>query len=187
MNKKYIIQETEKFMRKNIPKSRLTGSDSGASYLRHILGARKYALLLAKKYKADKFVVEMAALLHDVGSDAGKKHAEESGKIAKVFMSKFDIPMDIKEKIISCIEKHSMGSKIGTIEEQIIQDADGIIFIEDTFKFYLEWGIEHHSAKDAKKFAIEKTKGMMNKIKTKEGIKLANNFLNGSLKYIENF
>ena len=129
MDKKSIIQEAEKLMRENIPKSRITKDGSDVFYLKHILGARKYAMQLAEKYNADKFVVEIAALLHDVGADAGKEHPYESAKIARKFLSRFDITEDITEKIISAIEKHSRGSKVETIEEQIIQDADGIIFL----------------------------------------------------------
>jgi len=185
MDKNTIIQEAEKFMRENIPKSRITKDGSDEIYLRHVLGARKYALQLAETYNADKFVIEMAALLHDVGADAGKEHADESAKISRKFLSKFDIDDETKEKIIRCIERHSMGSKTENIEEQIIQDADGIIFIEDTFKFFFEKGRQKFPLEEARKFAIDKTKGMMNKIKTEKGIELANNFLAKSLEYLK--
>ena len=185
MDKNSIIREAEKFMRENIPKSRITRDGSDEFYLMHVLGTRKYALQLAEIYNADKFVVEMAALLHDVGADAGKEHADESAKISRKFLSKIDISNEIKEKIIRCIESHSMGSKTETIEEQIIQDADGIIFIEDTFKFFFEEGRQKFPIKEARKFAIDKTEGMMNKIKTEEGIKLAKKYLAKSLEYLE--
>ena len=184
MDKNSIIQEAEKFMRENIPKSRIINGSSEI-YLRHVLGARKYALKLAETYKADKFVIEVAALLHDVGADAGKEHADESAKISRKFLSKFDISDKIKEKIIHCIQNHSMGSKAETIEEQTIQDADGIIFIEDTFKFYFEIQKQKFSLDEARTLSIEKTKGMMKKIKTEEGVKLAKNFLAKSLEYLK--
>ncbi len=186
MDKASIIKETEKFMRENIPKSRIL-KESSADYLRHVLGVKKYGLHLAEIYNADKFVIEMAALLHDVGADAGKEHADESAKITKEFLSKVDITAEIKNRVIKCIEKHSSGSKTQaeTIEEQIIQDADGIIFIEDTFKFFYEKHKQKLILEEAKKISIQKTKEMMNKIKTEEGIKLAKNFLAKSLEYLE--
>ncbi len=185
MDKDIIIREAEKFMRKNIPRSRITKEGSKKVYLKHVLGARKYALKLAEIYNADKFVIEMAALLHDVGADAEKEHADESAEISRKFLSEFDIPDKIKEKIILCIKRHSMGSKTETVEEQIIQDADGIIFIEDSFKFFFEKGKQKFPLAEARKFALDKTKGMMNKIKTEEGIRLAKNFLMNSLEYLK--
>ena len=170
-------------MSENIPKSRLkTGSDS---YLRHVLGARKYVLYLAEKYNADKFILEIAALLHDVGADAGEDHANESAKISKKFLSEVDISNETKRRIIKCIERHSMGSKTDLIEEQILQDADGIIFIEDTFKFYFEKQKQKFPLEKAKKRSIEKTKEMNKKIKTEEGIKLSSKILTKSLRYLD--
>ncbi|RLE39593.1 hypothetical protein DRJ17_00145 [Candidatus Woesearchaeota archaeon] len=185
MDKEKIIQETENFMKKNIPKSRITKEGSSEIYFRHVLGVKKYALHLAELYNADKFIVTIAALLHDVGADAGKYHAEESAKISRKFLSRFDIPENIKEKIIRCIEKHSIGSNTETIEEQIVQDADGIIFIEDTFKFFFDEQKQKFPHEEAKKLSIKKIKEMMNKIKTEEGIRLAKNFFSVSLSYLE--
>lgn len=185
MDKRRLIEEAERFMRKNVPKSRQTKEGSGELYFDHVLGARKYALRLAKIYNADKFIVEMASLLHDIGADAGKIHAYKSAKIARKFLSKFEISEKIKEKIIKCIETHSTGSKTETIEQQIIQDADGIVFIEDSYKTYFEKEKQRFSLKEARKLSKEKTKRMMDKIKTKEGIKLAKQFLKKSLQYLE--
>ena len=95
MDKNKIIQESEKFMKNNIPRSR-----DKEDYLRHINGARRYAIKLARTYNADRFVVNVAALLHDVGADVGEKHAEESAKISLKFLSRFDINPILSEKII---------------------------------------------------------------------------------------
>lgn len=188
MDKKKILQEAEKYFRENLPKSRLKEGDvpPEKEYLRHVLGARKYALLLTKKYNADEFIVEVAVLLHDIGADAGKTHAEESARIVDKFLSKLDINNKTKEKILGCIGHHSMGSVVENIEEQIIQDADGIIFIEDSWKDFLYNHVEEISFEELKKEGINKTKGMMNKIKTEEGIKIAKKHLNKTLKEIEN-
>ena len=185
MKKNIIIQGTEDFVKENIPNSRISKEGSDEIYLRHVFGVRKYALQLAETFEGDKFIIETAALLHDIGADAGKEHANESAKISRKFLLKFNIPDDIKEKIILCIERHSMGSKTSTIEEQIIQDADGIIFIEDTSKFYFKEQKQKFSLEEARKLSIKKTQGMMNKIKTEKGIELAKKFLTKSLEYLE--
>ena len=185
MDKKEIVKKTEEFMKENVPQSRLTKEGSEEIYLKHVLGAREYSLYLAEKYNADKFVLEIAALLHDIGADKKKEHAKESAKIAKKFLSKFNLPNETIEKIIRCIERHSMGSETETIEEQILQDADGIIFIKDTYKFFFEKGKQNFPLEEARKYALDKTKGMLNKIKTEEGIKLAKSFLGKSLNYLK--
>ncbi len=185
MDEKHMIAAAEKFMRENIPESRITKDGSEDSYLRHVLGARKYALRLAETYRADKFVIEMAVLLHDVGADAGKGHAAKSAEIAREFLSGFGISDETKGRIIRCIERHSIGSKAENIEEQIIQDADGIIFIEDTFRFFFEKRKLMFPLEEARRKSIEKTRGMMDKIGTKEGIKLAKKFLEESMEYLK--
>lgn len=187
MNKQQIIQETEKFVRENVPSSRKYKDGSDTEYLDHVFDARKYAIELAKLYEKDKFVVEIAALLHDTGGNAGKYHAKESVKISKSFLSKFDLPDDILSNILDCIANHSMGSIPKTDEQQIIQDADGIIFIEDTYKFFFEKYKNKLPLEEAREMSIEKTKGMMAKIKTDKGIELANERLPKAIKYLKNF
>jgi HD superfamily phosphohydrolase YqeK len=181
MDKQKIINESEKFMRDNIPKSR-----DKEDYFRHIAGARKYSIKLSEFYHADKFICEVAAILHDVGADVGEKHAEESAIISVGFLSQYSIPEDILNKIIKCIKNHSMGSTVGSIEEQILQDADGIIFIEDTYKNFFEKRKKIATLDVAKKYAIDKLNGMMLKIKTDEGNKIASKLLPISFNYIKN-
>ncbi len=183
-NQQKIILSTDQFVKDHIPSSRLNKHGSPVVYFRHVLGVRKYALLLAEKYGADKFVVEMAALLHDVGADVGETHAQESARIAKKFLSTVNLDEKIKPKIISCIVTHSMGSVAETQEQQIIQDADGLIFIDDSFKEYFEKKKQKLPLEVARKESIEKTKKMMGKIKTEEGRKLAQKFLKTAIDYL---
>ena len=182
--KKKIVSAAERFMQENVPQSRLNLQGKPENYFRHVLGVIKYALLLAEKYTADKFVVEIAALLHDVGADVRENHAHESAKIADQFLSSLKLDSNAKQKIISCIEIHSMGSVAETLEEQIIQDADGLIFIEDTFKDFFEHKKQKLSLEEARKVSIEKNQKMMDKIKTEEGWRLAQKFLDAAIVYL---
>ncbi|MFH0837168.1 MAG: HD domain-containing protein [Candidatus Aenigmatarchaeota archaeon] len=185
MNKKTILRETNNFMRKNVPKSRITKQGSDKHYLKHVLGARKYGLHLAKNCDGDKFVIEMAALLHDIGADAGEDHENKSTELSIKFLSRYDIPDEIKMRILNCIKRHGFGSKAKSIEEQIIQDADGIIFVKDTFKFFFEKRLQKMSIEEAKKATIEKINVMKNKIRTKKAVRIANPFFTNSIKYIK--
>ncbi len=181
-----VISDSERFVKENVPSSRLNKAGSPEDYFRHVFGVRKYALHLAEIYSADKRMVEAAALLHDIGANAGEIHAQESAKIAERFLSEFGFGLskETKQKIIDCIRTHSMGSVTETIEQQIIQDADGLIFIEDSFKGYFEHKREKLLLVEARKVSIEKTKKRMNKIKTEEGIRLAKKFLETAINYL---
>jgi len=77
-----------------------------------------------------------------------------------------------------------MGSVAETLEEQIIQDADGLIFIEDTFKDFFEHKKQKLSLEEARKVSIEKNQKMMDKIKTEEGWRLAQKFLDAAIVYL---
>lgn len=181
-NRERIVRETEAFVKSSVPKTR----QPEESYLRHVFGARNYARHLAEIYHADIFAVVMAALLHDIGADAGhEKHAKESAKMAKEFLSDFNLPGKIMNKIIHCIRNHSLGSNAETPEEQIIQDADGIIFVEDTYKTFFDEKKQKLPLDEARKRSIEKCKAMMGKIKTEEGKKIAAKFLENAVKELE--
>jgi len=177
-----IVEAAEKYFLENIPSSRIQ-----ESYLNHVRGTKRYALMLADIYSADRFIVEVAALLHDVGADAGKGHPKEGAKIAREFLTKFDIPEDTLTRIIKCIENHAMGIDVDNLEEQIIQDADGLIFLEDTFKYFgkkaRDKGIP---VEEEKEWVKNKTKGMMAKIKTEEGVRLAKELFPKAMEDIEN-
>ena len=78
-----------------------------------------------------------------------------------------------------------MGSKVNSIEEQIVQDADGIIFIQDTYQSFFKEYKKEVSLDNAKKFSMEKIINMKNKIKTDEGIKIAEKLLPSAINFIE--
>lgn len=78
---------------------------------------------LGKGENADLEVLELAALLHDVGVHKDrKKHAEKSADIAKDILKNYDR----KEKVIDCIKSHRFGKspEPKSIETKVLQDAD---------------------------------------------------------------
>ena len=62
MNKKKVIQNTIRFVKKT-----LEGSEGSHDWF-HINRVYKNALLIAKNEKVDLFVVQLGALLHDIAS-----------------------------------------------------------------------------------------------------------------------
>lgn len=134
-NKINTIQEDRKIVEKE------ANNDLDFNY--HILLVVKYALLLARKYKADRAQVELAALLHDIGRlpyndkkdiDHHITGAKKAGKILK----KLNYPeKKIKEiqKAIIC-HRGSDNIKPKTILEKIIANADAMSHFDALPLFY---------------------------------------------------
>lgn len=183
------MRKAEELFRTQIPKSRKKDV-----YITHVELVRKYALMLAKEYGADLVVVEVAALLHDIGAGAGKMHASESAKMAEAFLTKEGVGRETKEKILSAIRNHSsvrQGAEFNhdvPIEDQIVRDADAISFLEDGYKWYLEISLEIESSKEeAKEASLDKIRRMLAKAKTEKGIELAKKFYRPAEEYINRF
>jgi len=100
----------------------------------HVKRVRKLSLDIGKKSNANLYLLEIAALLHDIGRIQKKKnalnqnHAELSAKESLEFFKREDINLtqeDIKN-IIHAIRAHSFSNKIvpQTLEAKILSDAD---------------------------------------------------------------
>ena len=121
-----------KKIRKFAEKHFLHNKDS-AHNMEHVMRVYKNAREIAKNEKADMEVVEIAALLHDIGSEneikdsTGKTdHAIESAKLAKPFLQKLKIPEEKIQHILDCIISHRYRTenKPKTLEAKIVFDAD---------------------------------------------------------------
>ena len=138
MKNEALLKETETFV-----KSVLQGDSSGHDWW-HIHRVRKLALMIAKSEGADLFLVELAALLHDVDDWklAGK---EAEGEKTKKWLQSCGIDNQIIEQICSIIDGVSFkGACVNTstnnLECRVLQDADrldaiGAIGIARTFAY----------------------------------------------------
>lgn len=102
----------------------------------HVRLVRKYALKLADIENADKQVVEIASLLHDIGKDKGRKnHNVRSYELSKEFLKNIDLSASKKKLILKCILKHSSkySKEDNEIEVKVLQSADalGTLFDKD--------------------------------------------------------
>lgn len=110
----------------------------------HIQRVWKLAVKIAKHEKADLFLVEMAALLHDL-DDWKLVDPNHAGKRSENWMQKLGVPQDQIEKIEQIIAEVSFkGAGVdttpGTVEAKVVQDADrldaiGAIGIARTFAY----------------------------------------------------
>lgn len=96
----------------------------------HINRVEALCLEIQKVEGGNSLVLQLAALLHDVGvikeHEEGGDHAVYSADIASEFLSKAGLGKEVVEAVESCILTHrfSAGKNPETLEAMILQDAD---------------------------------------------------------------
>jgi putative nucleotidyltransferase with HDIG domain len=118
-----LTAKIEKFARKYCKRD----PDNNAEFWSHVQIVRKFAGRLAEIEGADKQVVEIAALLHDIGRHKGRKdHHTRGYEIANNFFEGIDLPEKRKNLILKCILKHRarFHSEDNELEVKIVQSAD---------------------------------------------------------------
>lgn len=116
-----LIETTEKYI-KNLLESEGTGHDWW-----HIDRVRTNALAIASHYPVNVFVVEMAALLHDIADHKFHDGDENIGpKKATELLTNIGVEDDEIQKIVTIIREISFSKGLvpGTLEGKIVQDAD---------------------------------------------------------------
>ncbi|WP_407308673.1 HD domain-containing protein [Desulfosporosinus sp. SB140] len=101
--------------------------------LEHALRVREWGIKLAMAEGADVTVVELAALLHDIGRSGAveKTHAESSAGLAVNILRKAGYSEEIIIKVKKAIIAHSReaGYEPETLEAKILYDADKLDFV----------------------------------------------------------
>jgi len=99
----------------------------------HTQAIRSIAQRLVKLENADKDIVEIAVLFHDIARTKASplEHAREGAKITKEFLKKLNFDGEFIKKVVHCIETHSSpwaknAPMPSTIEAKIVFDADMI-------------------------------------------------------------
>ncbi len=123
MNKKLIIEKTKEFV-----KEKLYGEGSGHDWF-HIERVYNLSRYLAEKENADSFIVEMAALLHDIDDWKFSSSNDTNTTNTEVFLRKIQVNEEELIKIIKIINTISfkggvVDSSQETIEGKVVQDAD---------------------------------------------------------------
>jgi uncharacterized protein len=121
--KNQMIEQTELFVRNEL------GEDATGHDWFHVDRVRRNALHICKKEKqGEAFIIEMAALLHDIPDEKLNESIEKGQKKLDTFLQ--TIPLtDIEKKhikqIIGTISfKGGQTTALSTIEAEIVQDAD---------------------------------------------------------------
>lgn len=127
----------------------------------HVKYVVEYALELSEKLNADKEIVEIAALLHDIARIDGshENHHVDGAKYAETFLKKHDYDKERIELVKHCIITHrgSVSIPKETIEAECVASADAMAHfknIPSMFHFvYVNLGV---SIEEGKKMVREK-------------------------------
>jgi uncharacterized protein len=112
---------------------RFTGIDDLAHGWEHVSRVYNLALSIAEQEGADRFIVGMAALMHDLGRTAqhdennnNAHHADLSVAVASELLQAYSVPADKQQAILHAIVAHSFSKDIEplTLEARVVRDAD---------------------------------------------------------------
>lgn len=140
MNKEQIINQTAEYI-----KTRLDGDGSGHDWW-HVYRVWKNAVHIGKHEQADMFVVELAALLHDIADWKFHDGNEDVGpQLARKWLEGLSVEENIVSHVCLIIQDVSfkgagVKTRMKTIEGMVVQDADrldalGAIGIGRTFAY----------------------------------------------------
>lgn len=135
-----IIEKTEDFVKKT-----LAEAEGGHDWW-HIYRVRELALHIASCEKADLFIVNIGALMHDIADAKFHKGDEEIGpRIAREFLASLSVEPEIIDHVVHIIKYVSFKNRyeqtpFDSKELLVIQDADrldamGAIGIARAFNF----------------------------------------------------
>jgi uncharacterized protein len=123
MNQNDIIQKTAKYIKQEFQ------NDSSGHDWWHIYRVWKNALAINEHEKADSFIVQLAALLHDLDDWKFNQSDDETPLRAKVWLDSCSVTSTISDNICEIIKNISykgagVENKMNSLEGFIVQDAD---------------------------------------------------------------
>jgi uncharacterized protein len=161
VNKEKIVKKVAQTV-----KEKLEGESSGHDWW-HVYRVWQMARTIARNEKADIFVVQLAALLHDISDWKFNNGDDTVGpRIAKKLLQQHNVGKEVADKVAEIMLTMSFkGAKVKTamrtMEGKIVQDADrldaiGAIGIGRTFAYGGHAGLQMHEP--GKKVVFHKTK-----------------------------
>ena len=127
MNSK-LLDSVEKYVKKQIEEYKESSLDHYDFWEEHVKYVYDESLLLADFYDADKEIVALGALLHDIAliNRVGEKkdHHINGEIIGREVLTKYNCDEKKKERILKCIYNHRSSNNAQSIEELCVADAD---------------------------------------------------------------
>jgi len=137
-----------------------------ADWKYHIVPVTKYAKKLAKILNADEEVVELAALLHDIGRlRFGRENHEVTGiPEAEKILTEYNAPQNVIAEVKHCIESHRGSKDIQprTTIAKIIANADAMAHF-DILPVFFYWRSKKQTFDEAFKWVEDKIDREWNK------------------------
>jgi uncharacterized protein len=123
MDHEQIIQRTADYIKKEF------SDDSSGHDWWHIYRVWKNALAICKDQKADEFIVQLAALLHDLDDWKFNESSDETPLRAKAWLESCGVAPVITQAVCTIIMHISykgatVENKMDSLEGMIVQDAD---------------------------------------------------------------
>lgn len=122
MNKEAIVADTKEMVR-----GRLHSEGTGHDWY-HIERVWKTASTIAKEEQANSYIVELAALLHDLIDDKLVSSKQQAVQEVEYWLEGAGVSARDSEKIMDIIQSISFkggnGRELTGLEAQIVQDAD---------------------------------------------------------------
>jgi uncharacterized protein len=125
-NQSFVIEKTKEFVYNT-----LAGEGTGHDWY-HVDRVTKLSLYIAQQENANMFIVELAALLHDIADHKFHNGDETIGpRVARQWLESINVSSDVVDQICDIIATISfrgakVQTKMKTLEGQIVQDADRI-------------------------------------------------------------
>ena len=130
------MKEVEEFVKEKFRESdiRYVGVEWFFKY--HISVVHRLGMRLAEKYGADKTVVGLATLLHDIGLQIdSERHDEAGAEESKKVLERFGYPEDVREKVAECIRAHMHRYEPKSLEARIVCTTDALAKFKTPFFF----------------------------------------------------
>jgi len=126
MNREAILKKTKEFVKQSFK-----GAEGGHDWF-HTKRVLENSVHIAREENANLFVVQLAALLHDIADSKFHDGDEILGpKVASEFLKEQKVDQVSREHIVKIIESVSFKNSLSplektfnSIEKQIVQDAD---------------------------------------------------------------
>ncbi len=119
-------------------------SEGNLHDIAHFLKVHSFAQTIALQENIspkDQQTLEIAAILHDIAcplcrkkyGNTNGKHQEEEGKIlAESFLKDFNLPQEMKERIVYLVSHHHTYTNINGIDYQILLEADFLVNADES-------------------------------------------------------
>lgn len=107
--------------------------------VRHFLKVYAYAQTIGRLEGLDEAMqdtLEIAAIVHDIacplcrekyGNTNGNHQEAESEELLRIFLSEFDLPGEMEERIIHLVAHHHTYTNVDGMDHQILLEADYLV------------------------------------------------------------